>query len=78
MTITELTDIIKIAEKKQITKQLIEHGYFDCKKHKKLHNLSLETLFKGNLEETETFPNDKDNRTYHGGIFTLFNGFEHI
>ena len=78
MTITELTDIIKIAEKKQITKQLIEHGYFDCKKHKKLHNLSLETLFKGNLEETETFPNDNDKRTYQGGIFTQVKGYEQI
>lgn len=78
MTITELTAIIKIAEKKLITKQLGKYGYINCKKHKELCELSLETLFKGNLEETETFPDDKDKRTYQGGIFTQVKGYEQI
>ena len=76
MTPEQLTYIIKTADQKAITKQLRELGYFDCKKHKELRKLSIETLFKGMLEETETFLDDKNHRTYQGGIFTQVKGHE--
>lgn len=76
MTLEQLTNIIKTADKKQITKQLKELGYVDCKKDKELQNLSIETLFKGELKETETFPDGKCNRTYQGGIFRQVKGYE--
>lgn len=78
MTLQQLTEIIRTADKRQITKQLRELGYIDCKKHKQLRNLSLETLFKGKLEETETFPDNKDKRTYEGGIITQVKGYEQL
>lgn len=78
MKIEQLTEIIRTADKKTITKQLKELGYLDCKKHKELRNLSIETLFKGNLEETDTFPDGKNKRTYQGGIFTQVKGYEQL
>ena len=76
MTPEQLTDIIKIADKKAITKLLKQLGYIDCKKHEQLRKLSIETLFKGALEETEAFPDSKNNRTYQGAIFTQVKGCE--
>lgn len=76
MTLQQLTEIIRTADKKAITKQLRELGYIDCKKDKKLRNLSLETLFNGELEETDIFPDGKGKRTYQGGIFTAVKGYE--
>ena len=76
MTPEQLAHIIRTGGQKAITKQLRELGYYDCKKHKELRNLSIETLFKGTLKETETFLNDKSHRTYQGGIFTQVKGYE--
>lgn len=76
MTLEQLTDIIKIADKKLITKQLNVLEYTDCKKDKKLRYLSIETLFNGKLKETETFTDIKGKRTYQGGIFTQVKGYE--
>lgn len=76
MTLEQLTAIVRTADTKSTTKWLCELGYFDCKKHKELRQLSIETLFKGVLEETETFPDSKNNRTYQGGIFTQVRGYE--
>ena len=78
MTPVQLTDIIKIADKKAITKLLKQLGYIDCKKHKQLCKLSIETLFKGTLEETETFPDSENNRTYQGASFTQVKGYEQL
>ncbi len=78
MTLTELTAIIRIADKKQIEKHLDELDYFDCKKDKKLRNLSLDTLFNGKLEETNTFTDGKGKRTYQGGIFTQVKCYEQL
>ena len=78
MTPEQLTEIIRTADKKEITKKLLTLGYFDCKKHKELRKLPIETLFKGKLEETATFPDKKGKRTYQGGIFTEVKGFEQL
>lgn len=75
MTPEQLTDIIRIANTKAIKKQLKELGYIDCKKHKQLRKLSIETLFKASIEETETFPDSKNDKTYQGGIFTQVEGY---
>ena len=78
MTIEQLTEIIGTADKKVITKKLFALGYIDCKKHKQLRELPIETLFKGKIEETDTLPDRKDKRTYQGGIFTQVNGYEQL
>ena len=76
MTHQQLTEIIRIVNKKAIANQLKAIGYIDCKKHKELRYLSIEILFKGELEETDTFPNSNGKRTYQGGIFTHVKGYE--
>ena len=76
MTSVRLTEIIRTADKKSITRQLRELSYFDCKKHKELRNLLIETLFKGDMEETDTSPDRKGKRTYQGAIFTQVKGYE--
>lgn len=76
MLIEYLIKIIRTADKKAITKQLRELSYIDCKRDKGLCNLNLETLFKGNLEETETFHDSKNKWIYQGGIFTQVKDYE--
>ena len=78
MTQEQLTDIIRTADAKAITKQLKELGYIFCNKDKKLRKLPIETLFNGKLEETETFHDRKSKRTYQGGIFTQVNDYEQL
>ena len=78
MKLTQLTEIVKTANKKAIIKILKALGYIDCKKHKELRHLNLEPLFKGNLENTETFPDKKGKRTYEGGIFTQVKSYEQL
>ena len=50
----------------------------NCIKHKVYKHIGLDVLFKGDLQETETFPDSKGKRTYQGGIFTNVKGYEHL
>ena len=76
MTLEQLTEIIRTVDQKTITKRLYELGYTFCNKDNKLQKLPIETLFKGEIVETETFPDRKSKRTYQGGIFTQVQGYE--
>ncbi|MCH5148446.1 MAG: hypothetical protein J1G05_03670 [Clostridiales bacterium] len=78
MTSVRLTEIIRTADKKAITRQLRELGYFDCKKHKELRNLLIETLFKGDMEETDIFHDSKFKLNYQGAIVINVNGYEQL
>lgn len=78
MTIEQLTEIIKSADAKAITKRLCELDYIDCKKHKQYKHISLEAIFKGNLEETDEYPDFKGKRTYQGAIFGEVVGYEQL
>lgn len=78
MTLTQLTEIIRTADQKAITKQLLELGYIDCKKHKQYKHINLVELFKGNDVETDEYPDSNGKRTYQGGIFTQVKGYEQL
>ncbi len=78
MTLTQLAELIKTADKKTIVKQLEEFGYIDSKKHKEYSRISLETLFDGELQETDEFPDNKDKCRYQGGIITQVKGYEQL
>ena len=78
MHISQLTEIVVTANKKQIKKQLKTLGYTDCIKHKVYKHINLEVLFKGDLQETETFSDGKAKQTYQGGIFTNVKGYESL
>ena len=78
MTLEQLTEIIKLADQKEISKRLCELSYIDCKKHKRYKNISLEAIFNGNLEETDEFPDTKGKHTYQGAIFRKVVGYEQL
>lgn len=78
MNILQLTEIVATANEKQIKEQLKTLGYIDCVKHRVYKHISLEVLFKGDLQETETLPDSKGKRTYQGGIFTNVKGYESL
>lgn len=78
MTIEELATIVQVAEQKTITAELKRLGYIDCKKHKEYKNIRIDILFKGNLLETDTFPDAKRKRTYQGRIFTNIDGYQNL
>ncbi len=78
MTLTQLAELIRTADKKAIMKQLNEFGYIDCNRHKRYSRISLETLFDGELQETGEFPDNKNKRRYQGGIITNVKGYEKL
>ncbi len=78
MDVLQLAEIVATANKRQIKEQLKALGYADCIKHKVYKHIGLDVLFKGDLQETETFPDSKGKRTYQGGIFTNVKGYEHL
>lgn len=78
MTITELTKIIRTADEKAIKNELKGLGYINCEKHKQYKYISIVDLFKGNSQETEEYSDNKDKRTYEGGIFTQVKGYEQL
>ncbi len=78
MTLQQLAGIIRTADQNTITQQLKALDYIDCKKDKKLRNLSIETLFKSDIQYTETFSDKNGKRTYEGGIFTQVKGYEQL
>jgi hypothetical protein len=78
MTIEELATIVQVAEQKTINAELKQRGYIDCKKHKEYKYIRIDVLFKGDLLETDTFPDAKRKRTYQGGIFTNVDGYQNL
>lgn len=76
MTLEQLTPIIQQADEKAITEELKKLGYINCKKDKRCRDMSLVTLFKGKLLETDDFTDKKGKRTYQGGIITQVSGYE--
>ena len=77
MTLIELTDITRMADKKAINSELKRLGYIDCAKHKQYKHILLTDLFDGNLQETDDYPDSKG-KIYQGGIFTDVKGYEQL
>lgn len=78
MTKEELTEIVKLADKKKVEAELNRRGYVDCEKHRKYKHIGLDVLFNGNLIETDEFPDAKNKRHYQGGIVTNVSGYEKL
>ena len=53
MTLTQLSEIIRTADKKAITDKLKRLGYVDCTTDSRYKKLSLVTLYKGNTQEVD-------------------------
>lgn len=78
MTKEELTEIVKLADKKKIEAELNRRGYADCERHREYKHIGLDVLFNGDLIETDEFPDAKNKRRYQGGIVTNVSGYEKL
>lgn len=78
MTKEELTEIVKLADKKKIEAELNRRGYVDCERHKEYKHIGLDVLLNGDLIETDEFPDAKNKRRYQGGIVTNVIGYEQL
>lgn len=78
MTLTELTNIIRTANKKTIIASIKQLGYIDCTKDKKLRRANLCDIMKGKTISTATFPTKNGKYEYYGDICTTAKGFENL
>ena len=76
MTIDQLTEIIKTADQKTITKRLRELGYTYCNKHKTLSKVGIVELVNANKYQTEDFVDEQHMRLYSGRICGTIQGYE--
>ncbi len=76
MTLPQLTEIVKTADKKAITKQLKKHGYIFCNKDKKLGKLSIVDLFNGDEQQLEDVIDNAHMYVYDGCITRNVKGYE--
>ncbi len=76
MTPTQLTEIIRTADKKAITKQLKELGYTLCNKSRKFGKVGITELVKAVNQKTEDFADICRNHLYNGRICGTVKGCE--
>ena len=76
MTIHQLTEIIKIAEKKAIIRQFKELGYTFCNKDRKLGKIDIVELIQAIKCESEDFSDDECRHLFNGRICKAINGYE--
>ncbi len=76
MTPTQLTEIIRTADKSAITDKFKRLGYVDCTTDSKYKKMSLVTLYKGNTQEVDEILYDNDTKAVDGTIITNVKGYE--
>ena len=76
MTLTQLTDIIRTADKTAITDELKRLGYVDCTKDKRYKKMSLVALYKGDTQEVDEMLYNNDTKAVDGTIITNVKGYE--
>ena len=76
MTLEQLTEIIRTADKKAITRQLRELGYTYCNKDKKLGKVGIVELVQAIKYETDDFDDTQHKHLYNGRICGTVKGYE--
>lgn len=76
MTLTELTTIIRTADKKKITAELKQLGYILCNKSRKLGKVGLVELVQAITQETQDVADSANKRLYNGRICGTVKGYE--
>lgn len=76
MQIELLNELVALADKQAILKQLKALGYRDCAKDKKYCDFSLPAIFKGTEQSTEWAYNNKGDRLYKAYTFNDVVGAE--
>lgn len=76
MQIEQLNNIVAIANKAAILRELKALGYRNCTQSKKYRDFSLPTIFKGTEQTTEWVTNMFGDREYKAYTFTDVEGAE--
>ena len=78
MTLQQLTEMIRTADKKAITKALKQLGYIDCAKNKAMRHINICALANSDYTTTEVFTTKNGKYEYYGDICTNVKGFENL
>ena len=76
MTLEQLTEIIRTADKKAITKKLRGLGYTLCNEDRRLGKVGMVELVQAVKFETEDFTDSERKHLYNGRICGTVKGFE--
>ena len=76
MQIEQLNEIVAIANKAEILRELKALGYRNCAQSKKYRDFPLPTIFKGAEQSTEWVSNSTGDRLYKAYTFTDVAGAE--
>lgn len=76
MTLSELTNIIKVADHKVIMNELKRLGYTYCNEHRKLGKIGIVPLIQAATRETENFTDSERKHLYNGRICGTVKGYE--
>lgn len=76
MTLEQLTDIIKAADKSEITKALEQFGYTLCNKDKKLGKVGIVELVQAIRLKTEDYTDKERKRLFNGRICGTVKGYD--
>ncbi len=76
MTLTQLTQIIRTADKKAIIEQFKILDYIYCNKDRKLGKIGIAELVNAITEQTEDFTDNKRKHLYNGYICGAVKGYE--
>jgi hypothetical protein len=76
MTLTQLSEIIRTADKAAITEELKRLGYVDCTTDNRYKKMILVTLYKGNTQEVDEILYNNETKAVDGTIITNVKGYE--
>lgn len=76
MTIEELTEIVKLADKVAFESELKKSGYIYCNNHKKLGKVSIVPLVQAVCAETEDYTDSEHKHLYSGCICDTIKEYE--
>lgn len=76
MTLPQLTEIIRTADKTTITEKLKRLGYVDCTTDSRYKKMSLVKLYKGDAQEVDEILYDNETKAVDGTIMTNVKGYE--
>lgn len=76
MRIEELSDIVKLADLKAITKEMKRLGYINCSDQRQLEKIGIVTLINSIVLRTEDIADSKGKYIYSGHICGTIAGYE--
>lgn len=76
MNIQQLTEIVKLTNKRKIMAELKKLGYIDCAKNKTMRYINMSDIAGPYTKSTECFATMNGKYEYYGDICTKVKGYE--